>query len=213
MKHWQTIPIQLCKRSQTMGKRASQRSQSNFPLLPPDVRATEQGARFRPTDHRDTASDDTRRDPSHAPLGWKFCTMNMTAFSTQHLAIFELECHVCGLQETHLTEAGQVWAREVIERTKLEHRFWQPLEALRSAWEATPGGVATAAGPGVELQRVPHVSAQERALHDMGRHVRALVAYGKGDQVVHVVSLHGHAGAGDIPFNITPHFSGLALSH
>ena len=45
---------------------------------------------YNRTDDLDTASDDTRRDPSHAPLGWKFCTMNMTAFSTQHLAIFEL---------------------------------------------------------------------------------------------------------------------------
>ena len=104
-----SIPIQLYKPNQTTrnaisvsesGRRASQRRQSNFPQLPPDAPATEQGARFLPTDHRDTASDDTRRDPSHAPLGWKFCTMNMTAFSTQHLAIFELGCHVCGLQET-----------------------------------------------------------------------------------------------------------------
>ena len=38
----------------------------------------------------------------------------MTAFSTQHLAIFELGCHVCGLQETRLAEAGQVWDREVM---------------------------------------------------------------------------------------------------
>ena len=59
--------------------------------------------------------------------------------------------------------------------------FGQPLDALRSAWEARPGGVAIAAGPGVELQKAPLVSAQEKALHDTGR-------YGKGDQVVHVVS-------------------------
>ena len=77
--------------------------------------------------------------------------------------------------------------------------FGQPLDALRSAWEARPGGVAIAAGPGVELQKAPLVSAQEKALHDTGRYVRALVAYGKGDQVVHVVSLYGHAGAGVIP--------------
>ena len=125
--------------------------------------------------------------------------MNMTAFSTQHLAIFELGCHVCGLQETRLTEAGQAWAREVMREQNWNIVFGQPLDALRSAWEARPGGVAIAASPGVELQKAPIVSTQEKALHDTGRYVRALVAYGKGDQVVHVVSLYGHAGAGDIP--------------
>ena len=64
--------------------------------------------------------------------------MNMTASSTQHHATFELGCHVCGLQETRLIEAGA--AR---------------LGKMRSAWEATPGGVAIAAGPGVEPQRAP----------------------------------------------------------
>ena len=78
----------------------------------------------------------------------------------------------------------------------------QPLEALRSAWEAKPGGVAIAARPGVELQKAPLFSAQEKALHDSGRNVRALVAYGKGDRVVHVASLYGHAGAGDIAENM-----------
>ena len=73
------------------------------------------------------------------------------------------------------------------------------MEVLRSAWEARRGGVAIAAGPGVELQKAPLVSAQEKALQDTGRYVRALVTYGKGDPVVHVVSLYGHAGAGDIP--------------
>ena len=72
--------------------------------------------------------------------------MNVTAFSTQHLAIFELGCHVCGLQETRLTEAGQVWAREVMREKSWSIVFGQPLEALRSAWEARPGGVAIAAG-------------------------------------------------------------------
>ena len=89
--------------------KSNSKETKQLPLLPTDARATEQGARFLPTDHRDTASDDTRRDLSHAPLGWKFCTMNMTAFSTQHLPIFELGCHACGLQETRLTETGQVW--------------------------------------------------------------------------------------------------------
>ena len=181
------------------GKRAGQRRQRNFPLLPPDARVTEQGARFLPTDHRDTASDDTRRDPSQAPLGWKFCTMNMTAFSFQHLAIFELGSQVCGLQETRLTESGQVWAREVMRKQNWSIVFGQPLEALRSAWEGRPGGVEIAAGPGVELQKAPLVSAHEKAFHNTGRHVRALVANAKGDKVVHVVSLYGHAGAETFP--------------
>ena len=154
------------------GKRAGQRRQRNFPLLPPDARVTEQGACFLPTDHRDTASDDTRQDPSQAPLGWKFCTMNMTAFSFQHLAIFELGSQVCGLQETRLAESGQVWAREVMRKQNWSIVFGQPLEALRSAWEGRPGGVEIAAGPGVELQKAPLVSAHEKAFHNTGRHVR-----------------------------------------
>ena len=39
-------------------------------------------------------------------VNWRFCNMNMTASSTQHPATFELGCHVCGLQETRLIEAG-----------------------------------------------------------------------------------------------------------
>ena len=173
------------------GGRASQKSQSNFPLLPPDLRATEQGACFLPTDHRHTASDDARQDPSHTPLGWKFCTMNMTAFSTQHLAIFELGCHVCGDaphgSRTFLGLRGH-------ERDKLEHRFW-------AAVGSSAIGLGSEArwrcdcGPGVEFQKAPLVSAQEKALHDTGRCVRALVAYGKDDRVVHVVSVCGHTGA------------------
>ena len=79
-------------------REAKQKERSDFSLSPPDVRATGQGARFI-----------SRQTASHTPLGGKF--LNMTAFSTQHPAIFELGCHVCGLQETRLTEAGQTWAR------------------------------------------------------------------------------------------------------
>ena len=63
-----------------------------------------------------------------------------------------------------------------------------PLEALRSAWKARSGGVAIAAGPGVEMQKAPLISARQKALHETGRYVSALVAHGKGDHVVHVVS-------------------------
>ena len=62
----------------------------------------------------------------------------------------------------------------------MEHHLWTALgEAQRYAWEAKPGGVAIAAGPGVELQKAPLTSARGRALHDTGHHV-------KGDRVVHV---------------------------
>ena len=101
------------------------------------------------------------------------------------------------MQETRLAEAGQVWAREVMKERNWSIVFGQPLEAQRSAWEAKPGGVAIAAGPGVELQKAPLTSARERALHDTGRK-RALITHGKGDRLVHVVSLFGHARAGDI---------------
>ena len=69
--------------------------------------------------------------------------------------------------------------------------FRRPLESRRSAWEAKPGGVANVSGPGVDLQKAPLKSAQETGLHEAGRHVRALVACGNGDRVVHVVSLYG----------------------
>ena len=172
------------------GGRASQNSQNNVPLLPPDMRATEQGARFLPTDHRDTASDDTRQDPSHTLLAWKFCTMNMTAFSTQHFAIFELGCHVCGLQETRLAEAGQFWAREV-----MREKNWS-IVFLGSRWKLCdrPGKRGQVVLRLLQDQvwscrKAPLFSAQEKALHDTVRYVRALVAYGMGDRVVHVASL------------------------
>ena len=72
--------------------------------------------------------------------------------NSQHLAIFELGCHVCGFQETRLTGAGQVWAREVMKREKLEHRLWTAFgstafclgsEARRCCfWCRTGSGVA-----------------------------------------------------------------------
>ena len=40
-----------------------------------------------------------------------------------------------------LTEAGQVWACEVMKRNR-SIIFGKPSEAQRSAWEAKPGGVA-----------------------------------------------------------------------
>ena len=56
--------------------------------------------------------------------------MNMTAFSTQHPAI-ELGCHVCGLQETRLAEAGRAWAREVMEEKILNIVFGRPGSGTR----------------------------------------------------------------------------------
>ena len=85
--------------------------------------------RFLPTDHHHNASD-TRQEPSRAPLGWKFCTMNVTAFYTQHLAIFAFGCHVCGLQETRLTESGHVWAREVMRERESGASFLDSLLKL-----------------------------------------------------------------------------------
>ena len=96
-------------------REAKQKERSDFSLSPPDVRATGQGARFI-----------SRQTATHTPLGWKFCTMNLTAFSTQHPAIFELGCHVCGLQETRLTEAGQTWARGVMREQNWNIVFGQP---------------------------------------------------------------------------------------
>ena len=54
--------------------------------------------------------------------------------------------------------------------------FGQPLEVLRSVWEATPGGIAIAAGPGVELHGATLTSAHEKTLCGVGRFVGALVA-------------------------------------
>ena len=90
----------------------------------------------------------------------------MTAFSTQYTAIFELGCHVCGLQETHLTEAGQICAREVTREKKWNIVLGRPLESRRSAWEAKVGGVAVVSGPGVDLQKAPLTSAQELRPHE-----------------------------------------------
>ena len=49
------------------------------------------------------------------------------------------------------------------EREKWDSR---PLESRRSAWEARPGGVAIIPGLGVELEKGPLTSAQEKALYE-----------------------------------------------
>ena len=66
--------------------------------------------------------------------------------------------------------------------------FGQPLERLRSTGEGRPSGVAIAAGLVVELQRAPLTTPQVRTLYATGHHVRALVACGTDDRVVHVSS-------------------------
>ena len=70
-------------------------------------------------------------------------------------------CAVCRRRASR--KQDRFWAREVMREHNWSIVFGQPLEALRPAWEARPGGVAIAAGPGVELQKAPLVSAQEKA--------------------------------------------------
>ena len=103
--------------------------------------------------------------------------MNMTTFSTQHLAIIELGCHVCCLQQTCLTEAGQVWAREVMRERTWSIVFGQPLDSL------LPGK------RNQEVLRLLQDPQHMRELCTTERYVRAFIAYGKGDRVIHVVSL------------------------
>ena len=75
----------------------------------------------------------------------------------------------CGVQETRLTEAGQAWAHEAMKVKEWNIFDGLPLEVLRSAWEACTGGVAIAAGPGVEMQRAPLTTPQAKALNATGR--------------------------------------------
>ena len=78
---------------------------TDTPQIQLDVRSAEQGARFLPAGH-DTANSKASQDTKPI-VNWRFCTMNMTVFSTQHPAIFDLGCHVCGLQEKRLRTVGK----------------------------------------------------------------------------------------------------------
>ena len=114
------------------GARASQKSRNNLPLTPPDVRATEQGARFLPTDHRDNARDDARTHHAHCSVG------NSAVFSTQHTRcavffvsmLFHGACSACGKNQA-------IW-RRTAERSVLgcceaaSFPIWEQVSRLAS---------------------------------------------------------------------------------
>ena len=117
-------------------------SHDDTPLVLPDERAAEQGARFLSTGHNMAHSKSSQVAPQN--VNWRFFTVNMTAFSTQHRANLELGCHVCRWQETHLTEFGQAWAREVMKERELGSHYAPPGKRDQGR------GVANVAGLGVE---------------------------------------------------------------
>ena len=132
------------------------RIQTDTPQIQSEVRAEEEDTRFLPAG-QDTANNRLNHDTLQV-VNWRFWTMNITALSIQHPAVFEFGCPCMRL-------AGDVWGPRGHGREKWNIVFGQPLEALRSAWEARPGGVAIVSGPGVELQGAPLTTTQVKTLY------------------------------------------------
>ena len=93
------VPVSILLQTSTQHEKAlilsTTTSHNNFPLLSSDIRATEQGVRFLSTERHDNVNVTSRQESSRSSLDWKFCIMNMTVFSTQHLTIFPVGCRVC----------------------------------------------------------------------------------------------------------------------
>ena len=99
------------------------------PLIQLDVRAAERKTRFPPTNH-DTPNRSSQVTPQ--PASWKFSTMNVRAFSTQHPG-------VCCLQEARLTKLDRFGSARSSERnggTLCLDGHWK---RGVSVWEARSG--------------------------------------------------------------------------
>lgn len=137
------------------------------------------------------------RVPGHRERGLTLLTQNVSALETNFRSVDLVEtADVVLLQEVRLAARQQVRARQrLLPRWDVQFgapsaRSWQK-GRLRVAY----GGVAV-------LARRPHrlVSPAQGLLDSVlahrGRSVHAMVPYGNGGRMVHVVSIYGHTSAG-----------------
>ena len=143
---------------------------------------------------RETPSDIARR---RGPCRWfvsgseghgvTICAANVTSLHTQMDAAITLPGHVHGLTDVRLTLSGQVHMEASFRELGRPIVFGKPLPAWRTQWGAKCGGVAIAALPGVEIQRVEASTEIERELWDSCRWVHAVLALGDGSTMLHIV--------------------------
>ena len=151
---------------------------------------------------RETPSDIARRrgpcrwfDSGSEGHGVTICAANVTSLHTQMDAAITLPGHVHGLTEVRLTLSGQVHMEASFRELGRPIVFGKPLPAWRTQWGAKCGGVAIAALPGVEIQRVEASTEIERELWDSCRWVHAVLALGNGSTMLHIMCVYGYSGA------------------
>ena len=122
-------------------------------------------------------------------------TANITAMGTQVDAVLNFPAGATALQETRLTRAGQKKYCDELAQKGWTLVCGAPLLEKRTEWEASAGGVAIVAAPGVPLQQPPPLNSMEQELLDTTRYVRALLPYGDGRAVLHIINVYGFSGS------------------
>ena len=113
-----------------------------------------------------------------------------------------IDADIAALQETRLNR----WSGGEMRR-QLEEDGWQLFSGKAQArqnrasetsspWNARHGGVAVMVRNDLAASEVPLDSAVRKRLWETGRWLHVAVAIGDGKQVMHVMSVYGHTGAG-----------------
>ena len=149
---------------------------------------------------------DVEQNPG--PLSLELVSANVTSLPANFAAVIKLPGNVLALQETRLGEVSQRSQRSLLRRAGWQS-FWGKPQPLRvgeyhvSAGNALPGGVGILVREGIPARLVPPVSAARQILWDTGRWCHAEISYGSGAQLLHVMSVYGHAGDGSAHCNAT----------
>ena len=139
-----------------------------------------------------TSCGDVEQNPGPLPL--ELVTANVTSLPANFAAVVKLPGNVLALQETRLGEVSQRSQRSLLRRAGWQS-FWGKPQPLRvgerhvSAGNALPGGAPA--------------GAMQKILWDTGRWCHAEISYGSGAQLLHVMSVYGHAGDGSAHCNAT----------
>jgi len=174
--------------------------------VPVPGRGGRSGARRTAAGDALTSCGDVEQNPG--PLSLELVSANVTSLPANFAAVVKLPGNVLALQETRLGEVSQRSQRSLLRRAGWQS-FWGKPQPLRmgeyhvSAGNALPGGVGILVREGIPARLVPPVSAARQILWDTGRWCHAEISYGSGAQVLHVMSVYGHAGDGSAHCNDT----------
>eukprot|EP00973_Karenia_brevis_P081265 11267179-Karenia_brevis.AAC.1 len=113
-----------------------------------------------------------------------------------------MEAEVIGLQETRLSEQGQLDMTTTLQQQGWQSFWGRPQEPqhraqafVPSPWNATHGGVGIVVRSGIPAQPAPLDTPRRQALWNTGRWLHVMVGTGNGRQVLHVMTVYGHTGS------------------